>query len=163
MMMRRQDREITDFNRINSILEKSLVCRLALCRDDVPYVVPMNYGYEFSGNKLILYFHSADEGKKIDLLNSNPKAAFEMDIIYELIEAEIACKYSMIYESVMGVGDVVFCKYSEEKRKALTLIMAHYVPGKTFHFADEQFQNLCLFKLIVSSYTAKSNRTSLLT
>ena len=157
-MMRRQEREITDFGRINNILEKSMVCRLGLCSEDVPYVVPVNYGFEFLDGKLILYFHSANAGKKIELIKINPKAAFEMDLSYELIEDEVACRHSMIYESVIGVGEIIFCKCNEEKRKALTLLMAHYVPGRAFHFVDEQFQNLCLFKLTVLSYTAKSNK-----
>ena len=156
--MRRLEREITDLARITRFLDEAIVCRLALCQDNIPYVVPMNYGYEFSGNTLTLYFHSAKEGKKIDMLKANPLAAFEIDLSLDLIKSDVACKHSIKYESVIGIGDVTFCEDPEEKRKALTLFMAHYVPEKTFPFRDEELQNICIFKLTASEYTAKSNR-----
>ena len=156
--MRRKDREITDLTRIDRILQQSLVCRLALCRDNIPYIVPMNYGYSFSDDKhLTLYFHSAKEGKKIDILKNNPKAAFEMDHGLQLIETDVACKFSMLYESVVGVGDVAFCDDPGKKKEALIRLMEHYAPGRAFAFTDDQVENLSIFTLKADHYTAKSN------
>ena len=60
--MRRKDKEIKDQQEIESILGKADVCRLAFSDNDIPYIVPVNYGYRDH----CLYFHSAKEGKKID-------------------------------------------------------------------------------------------------
>ena len=38
--MRREDREITDFNEIINIIKKCDVCRIALNDKDFPYIVP---------------------------------------------------------------------------------------------------------------------------
>gem|GEM_PF-6349396 len=43
--MRRSERAITDPAELESILREALVCRMGLCDGEVPYVVPMNYGY----------------------------------------------------------------------------------------------------------------------
>ena len=43
--MRRKEKEITDKNQIEKILEESPVCRLAMVDGDKPYMVPMNFGY----------------------------------------------------------------------------------------------------------------------
>ena len=59
--MRRKDKEITDRNRIEDIIKNSKVCRLALSLNDIPYIVPVCFGYE----KSTMYFHSAGEEKKL--------------------------------------------------------------------------------------------------
>ena len=58
--MRKKEYQITDFREIENIIESGLICRLGLCNDNIPYVVPLNFGYKDK----VLYFHSAPEGKK---------------------------------------------------------------------------------------------------
>ena len=53
--MRRSDKQIKDGKIIEKILEEAMVCRLALCDDGRPYIIPLNFG--FKNNHL--YFHSA--------------------------------------------------------------------------------------------------------
>lgn len=113
--MRRSDREITDKAEIIEIIEKCDVCRLALSDNNVPYVVPMNYGYEYTEGKLTLYFHGAKEGKKLEVINNNPLACFEMDCSHKLMEADEACDYTMEYESVIGNGIISLCSEKNEK------------------------------------------------
>lgn len=57
--MRRSDREVLDLDEILDIIEACDVCRIAMVDDGVPYIVPMNFGYMFDGEKLHLCFHSA--------------------------------------------------------------------------------------------------------
>ena len=72
--MRRKDREVKDLNTIKEIISKCEVVRLAMCEDNIPYIVPLNYGYEFDGNNLVLYCHCANSGKKLDINCENIKA-----------------------------------------------------------------------------------------
>ena len=67
--MRRKDKEITDIKSIEKIIQKSKVCRLGLSLNDTPYIVPVCFGYRAK----TLYFHSAQEGKKIDIIKKNKK------------------------------------------------------------------------------------------
>ena len=71
--MRRKDREIQDVGDIIKIIEKCKFARIALSQNNIPYIVPMNYGYTFENNKLTLFFHSALEGKKIDIIKNKDR------------------------------------------------------------------------------------------
>ena len=77
--MTRREREITDPEEIRGILDESRVIHLGLCAGGVPYVVPMNYGYELVGGKYVFYVHGARAGRKYDVLRENPVVAFEME------------------------------------------------------------------------------------
>lgn len=153
--MRRKDREVTDVKEIKDIIEKCSTCRLALSLDNIPYIVPMCFGHEYSQNKLKLYFHCAKEGKKLDIINKNPNACFEMDCAQKLIEGENACQYSMEFESVIGNGQIVICDNVEEKRKAMVLLMKNYAPEREFEFSDKELQMVTVFKLNVDEFSAK--------
>ena len=59
--MRRKDREITDICAILELVSECKVCRLAMTDGGVPYIVPLNYGYEYADGALTFYFHSAKE------------------------------------------------------------------------------------------------------
>ena len=153
--MRRADREIVEKAEIIEIIEKCYVCRLGFSDDNVPYVVPMNYGYEYVGEKLTLYFHGADEGKKHDIIAKNPIACFEMDCSHKLIEADEAAQYTMEYESVIGSGEISYITGKSEKINACRLIMRQYAKDKEFSFPDHVLDSVTLFKLEVSEFSGK--------
>jgi len=158
--MRRLDREITDKTEIIKIIEKCDVCRLGLAENNIPYIIPLNYGYEYFDGKLILYFHGAKEGKKLDIIRKNPFACFELDCSHQLIEADEACAYTMEYESVIGNGEIYFCSEKSEKIKALKQLMNKYVKDKEFNFPDRMIESVVVFKLEVSEFTGKRLRKS---
>ena len=156
--MRRSDREIRDQTEILDIIEKCDVCRLALSEDNVPYIVPLNFGYEYTDGKLTLYFHGATEGKKLDIIRKNPLACFEMDCSHRLVTAETACKFSMEFESVIGNGKLSFCVEKSEKIKALNQVMKKYAKDKEFIFPDHALESIAVFKLDVAEFTGKRLR-----
>ena len=158
--MRRSDREITDKSEIVEIIDKCEVCRLAFSENDVPYIVPINYGYEYKDNKLTLYFHGASEGKKHKIMKKNPNVCFEMDCSHKLIEADEASGYTMEYESVIGFGKVHYCHDRTEKINALNILMKQYAKDKTFTFPDHVLDSVTVFKLEVSEFTGKRLRNS---
>ncbi|MCK4392110.1 pyridoxamine 5'-phosphate oxidase family protein, partial [Candidatus Bipolaricaulota bacterium] len=88
--MRRRDKEITDQAQIKDILDRASVCRIALCDNNVPYIVPVNFGY--AGD--CLYIHCASEGRKVDILRRNPKVCFEVDIDHALVAGATPCSYT---------------------------------------------------------------------
>lgn len=62
--MRRKKRQVTDLEAIKNLVERSQVLRIALNGEEYPYVVPVNFGYEWNEDNLTLFVHGADEGKK---------------------------------------------------------------------------------------------------
>ena len=153
--MRRKDREITDNKEILNIIDNCDTITIALLDGDKPYLLPMNFGYEFENEKLVFYFHSAKQGKKLDIINENNNVWFSMDCAHELITAEYPCAFTMQYASVIGSGKIHIIKDTEEQIKTLKLIMKKYTNGKEYDFEEKHTKAITAFKIEVSEYTAK--------
>ena len=123
--MRKKDREIKDVKELREILEKADVARIAFSAEGAPYIVAMNYGFEWNEG-LNLYFHCAKEGRKIDLMDKNNLVCFQLDTDHELVRGASICKWSMNYRSIVGLGLLKRVVDEEEKKKGLGLIMNHY-------------------------------------
>ena len=86
--MRRKDRELKDMNAIFEVIKNCSVAHVAMVDGGKPYVVALNFGYDRDGDELVLYFHSAYDGKKTDILRKNPAVYFQMDCVNEFIRSE---------------------------------------------------------------------------
>lgn len=130
--MRRKDREVTDPAQIAAIMDSCDTCRLGIFAEDAPYIVPLCFGYTCHQNQRItLYFHSAGEGRKLELLRQNKTVAFEMDTAHQLFGHDTtACGYGMRYQCVMGSGTARIVQDEAEKIQAFDQIMAHYTDQK---------------------------------
>ena len=69
--IRRKEKEISDKNEMLAILENARYITIAMCVDNEPYLVTLSHGYDRERN--CIYFHSAREGKKIDILKEQNK------------------------------------------------------------------------------------------
>jgi nitroimidazol reductase NimA-like FMN-containing flavoprotein (pyridoxamine 5'-phosphate oxidase superfamily) len=152
--LRRSDREITDRNEIIEIIEKADVCRLAFADGDIPYIVAMNYGID-ADEPVTLYFHCANEGKKLDIMAKNNMVCFQVDIDHELVKAEQACGWGMKYRSVVGTGKAELVLHEAERVKALNLIMKHYSGVDAFPYEAKYFTATTIFKVTLSGLSGK--------
>lgn len=149
--MRKTEKEITDRTVIDLIIKNCLACRIALCKENMPYIVPVSFGYDGSA----VYFHTAKEGRKIDFINSNPKACFEFEQNIKLVRNEDkACSWTFDYESVIGFGVISELIDSAEKIKGLNVIMEHY-SGKTWEFKKQSINSTRVWKIEIASITGK--------
>ena len=148
--MRLSEREITDQSAIEDIIRRSLVCRLGLSDENRPYIVPLCFGYK----DRTLYFHGAREGRKIDIIRKNPYVCFEFDLNSGVKKAEKACKWGMGYQSVMGTGKASLLEQSDEKKRALEIIMAQYGDGD-FNFSDQIIEKTGIIKIDIEEMTGK--------
>ena len=155
MPMRRADRQVEDPKKICEILQACQICRLGLQDQDGVYVVPLSYGFSWQGGVCTLFFHGAQAGKKLALIEKNPHAGFEMDTAYALQEAESACSHSARFQSVMGQGVVRMLQTQKEKRQALQAIMAHYRPEKEWEFSEKMLDSVAAFCLQVREISCK--------
>ena len=147
--MRKKERETRDPKVIESIVSRANVCRLAMCEEGLPYVVPLCFGYE----KGALYFHSATVGRKLENLKKNPKVSFEMDIDWELVRSGDRC--NMRYRSVIGFGDASLVEDLEDKRNALDLIMRHY-HQEPFAYPQATLKRTAIIKVEIEEMTGKA-------
>ena len=90
--MRLAKREITDPEVLKEIVEECDTVRLGLTDAEGMFIVPVNYGYEFTEKngkaELQLYFHGAAEGRKADALKSQSPVAVEMDCRHGIITGD---------------------------------------------------------------------------
>ncbi len=152
--MRRKDREITGLAEIMEILSRCQVCRLGMCQKGMPYVVPLNFGVEREGERLVLYFHGAREGKKLDIIRENPQVCVEFDGEHRLLEGETACAHSFAYESVIGFGKAEILESHEEKAQGLAAILRS-LTGKEFTFTPEQTQSVAVLRVALEEVAGK--------
>jgi len=157
--MRRKEREIRELKEILDVIGRCKHCRLGLCDDNQPYIVPLNYGYACQDDVLTLYFHSAKEGKKMDIIKRNNKACFEIDCDTHLIAGSSACSYGYQYRSVMCFGEITFLETVEEKRDGLNRLMQHQTGKATdFSFEDHELEKVVVYKMTVQTFTGKMRR-----
>lgn len=148
--MRRKEREITDKKIIEEILQKSSVCRIALNNDEFPYIVPLNHGYADNA----LYFHSATQGKKINLIRKDNKVSFEVELAGEIITGKEACQWTTKYRSVTGQGKIKIITDIEGKKEGLDVIMGHH-GGQTKNYQAKHLENLLILKLDITKISGK--------
>ena len=152
--MRQKNREITAFNEIVEVMRSCDVCRLALNDDGYPYIVPLNFGLEVIDGTIKLYFHSALEGYKLDLIKKDNRASFEMDCKHQLQYFEEKGYCTMAYESVVGRGRIRILD-EEEKMDALKKIMRQYHKDKEAYFNPAAISRTLVYVLTVEKITGK--------
>ena len=151
--MRQKDREIKDRKDIDGIIRRCRVCHLAMCDEGQPYVVPLNFGYDGR----FLFFHTAPEGRKIDIIKRNNRVGFEFDILHDIVTAEQACKWGAKYESVMGSGTAEIVDDLEAKKEALEWIMRQYGNG-TWDFKEEILKKTLVLRVRILEISGKARK-----
>ena len=154
--MRRKDREITNFNEMIEIIKKCDSCVLALNDEGFPYLVPMNFGMDIEDGQLYLYFHCAKEGRKLELIQKDNRASFEMDCEHKLILQEEEMECSMGYASVIGQGIIEFVA-EEDKFDALKILMGQY-RSRDFKFDTGMLGVTTVLKMKVLNMTGKRKK-----
>lgn len=162
--MRTTARELTDPAAINRILLANHIIRIAFYDGDIgfPYIVPINYGYEYdlASGKLTFYVHCAKDGRKLDLLRKNNRVAFEIDESWGLRQTESACKWGLNFNSVVGEGylSIVDDENDVEKKRGLDIIMIKHGRFQDLNYSPESYKRTTILKLEVERFTAKVYR-----
>ena len=157
-MMRRQEREVTDKESIEKILLNCKTCHVAMTDGLSPYVVPLSYGYRFTcDGALELFFHSAFEGKKIDILRKNSKVCFEISDEGMFENAESPCNMGYSFSSVIGYGEVFFLTDAADKCEGLSVIVEHQC-GRSVEFTEKQAETVCIYKIVSKDFNGKQKK-----
>ena len=154
--MTKREREITDPNKVDQILNNCLYLHLGLVDDGKPYVVPMNYGVtrDKTDGHYILYLHSGHTGRKLDIMRKNPECCFTMEAYTEPFEGRMACQYGVAYECIMGTGKIHIVDDVEEKKHALSVLM-YTQTGEEFTFDDRMTTIVTVMRIDVDEITGK--------
>lgn len=150
--VRRHDKEIKDPVKIREIIQKGLVCHLALVDGGKPYLISMNYGFR----KNSIYLHSALEGRKIDIIRKNPDVCFQVVTGTRLTTGPDACgDWTMKYRSVTGFGRAYLVSEDGEKIEAMQILMDQYTTKGPFEFTPERLAETMVIRIDIDEMTGK--------
>ncbi|MDC7225591.1 MAG: pyridoxamine 5'-phosphate oxidase family protein [Spirochaetales bacterium] len=151
--MRRSKQEITDSTEIQNIISRARTARLGINREGAPYVLPMNFG--FADNTF--YFHCADSGLKLDLLQADPRVCIEIDESSELQTGEVSnpCKWGVNYRSVIAIGTAEILTDIDLKRTALKIIISQFAGNNAPEMPEASIKATTVFRVKSENLTAK--------
>ena len=140
--MRRSDKEVTDPSELVKPLKEAAYITLALCMENVPYIATLSHGYDEANNRI--YFHCANEGKKVDILRANPVVWGQalIDGGYQ----QGSCDH--LYHTTQFRGVVSFVEGFEEKRRALE-IMVRQLDDNPEDIIERQVQPGSVSKVLI--------------
>jgi len=154
--------QITDKHIINKVLDKAEYGTLAVCHDNKPYAVPLNF-VRIEEN---IYFHGALKNKKMKMLEQNPHVSFSVVESYSIIASffssteGLACPATHFFKSVSidGVAEVV--QNREEKAMMFEAMMQKLQPeGGYKDFSDEAYDKAlkatAVVKIVPSTVSCK--------
>lgn len=152
--MNRKDREITGQEEIIEVLRRCDTLRLGLFGGEYPYIVPVSFGMDVQDGKVVLYFHCAKAGMKVDCIRQNAKVCVEADVFHRV--EPLPNGITTRYESVIGFGTVSEVT-GPEKVCALTRVLEHY--GMQDHPAErcKGIERTSVFRIDLQSLTGKRN------
>jgi len=120
--LRRAEKEITDPAEIRAVIDEAEHMTLALCRDDEPYLVTVNYAFDPAADTF--YFHCATDGKKLDFLADNPRVWGQILIDDGYVSGE--CDHA--FRTVQFPGAAERIETREGKVEALSLMVDQLEP-----------------------------------
>lgn len=150
--MRRKDREIVEQTEIDKIIRMAKIMRIALSDDNIPFVIPVFYGY----NGTALFFHSAQEGTKIEILKRNNTVCFEICIDHGIIESDTACDFEARHCTVIGLGKATFVEDEEEKIRILDMIVGQFSERK-FEYPKANLNRTAVIRIDIESIKGKKH------
>jgi len=154
--MEKKEREILDKRIYLEILKNGKFSTISMCRNDEPYIVTLSYGFDEINN--CLYFHSAQNGLKLEFLKENQKVCGT--ILEDLGYVKRACSHK--YRSIVFWGDMTFVEILDEKKHAFDIMLTHLEDNpsklkKRFFKSEESYKNTCLLKLEIHLITGKAS------
>ncbi len=149
--MRRKDKEITSRSEIDDIIRGCQVCHLGLASGAEPYVIPISFGYDGQS----VYFHTAREGKKLEIIAANPRVCVQFERNIRLVpKKDDACSWTFSFESVIGTGTAEELIEEESKARGLNQIMSHY-SGREWALDSEVLSTTRVWRVLIETLTGK--------
>ena len=154
--------EIKDKELIDDILNNISYGTLALCSNNIPYSVPINF-VQINNN---IYYHGAKKGKKMDIIHNNSVASFSVVESYSIIQSyfssndNLACPATHFFKSVCIDGEIQLVNNYDEKVLALQGLMQKLQPeGKYKPLNEEVYTKMInatqVYKLVPKNIKGK--------
>ena len=151
--LRRSEKLIKDEKIIAKILKEHPYLTIALCNDNMPYLVTLNYAYDQENESF--YIHCANSGKKNDYLAKNANVWGQ--IMEDGGDLQGECDYK--YRTLHFKGNFQFIEDLKEKRLALELMIDKFEeepePVRTKFINEKALKNVSIGRIQVETITGK--------
>ena len=159
--MRRADREVVDRGAIEAIIDACDIVDVAYADAEGLTVVPLNFGYDYDrgSGRLVLWFHSAAHGRKLDAIRASDNrlmVAFAMRTGCEATEGRTACNWGEAFTSIVGEGTASIVDDLDDCRHGLVRLMAQQARMPHVEFTDAQVRSVTVWRIESSRITAKT-------
>ena len=154
--MRRTTKEIKNEGIIIALLNTCHVGRLGtIGKNGYPMVKPLNFVYH--GGKV--YFHSAQEGEKIDDIRHDNRVCFEVDLPIAFVKSKVSpCRASYLYRSVIITGRAFIVKDGAERVLALHRLMEKYERGCGYReFPEDKLNLTAIIRIDIEEMAGKED------
>jgi len=151
--MMHADRQVADPVLIRKMLDLAETCTVALHDEPYPYIVPMNFGYEWEEDPEI-YLHCAAEGHRMRLIRENPRAACNINVFVNRYGGKPYRNEKQDYRSVSVFGRLEIVLGEEERKNALNAICRQ--AGAPLLKRAPKNENLIVLRLRADQITAKA-------
>jgi len=148
--MRRIDRAMSDEETLELVKKSEFAVLSLIDVNGLPYAVPLDYIYHENA----LYFHGAQEGRKIEAMKLNQRACAvilgETTVVPE--------KFSRKYTSVIIQGVMEIIDDPETKRQVMMDLVQQYSPDfkeKGNIMIEKSFHKTSIFKLNIETISGK--------
>ncbi|QDQ02315.1 pyridoxamine 5'-phosphate oxidase family protein [Lysinibacillus fusiformis] len=157
------NRACTDERQINEFLLEAQTAFLGLVDNDIPYVIPLNFVLKDGS----FYFHGANEGRKIDIMNVNANACITISGNYGTMVNPTPANTDTAYMSVIVNGKIEIVTDLDEATAAMQSMLDKYVPdyfkaplSKTHidKYQSSLGSKTVVFKIKPINMTAKGNK-----
>ena len=158
--MRRKEKECNDMAVMEEFLKQGEVMHLAIHDPDnpnqpsgqaAPYIVPVHYVYDEG----VLYFHSAMEGMKLDLIKKNPRVGFNITALYKIRQADSPCGTGTAFGSVTGSATAYL---HEHKQEVLNLFTDRFTQHPHTEFPADMLAKVAVVRLAIDTIFFKVDK-----
>jgi uncharacterized protein len=124
---RRHERGFYDHATVHAILDAAALSHVSYVIDGQPYCTPTMFWRE--GTRL--YWHGSSASRMLRNLSSGEPACLTVTLLDSLVLARCGFNHSADYRSVMAFGHARLVEDTEEKERALVMMVDRFFPGRT--------------------------------
>jgi len=152
--LRRTEKVMDDQGEIEQVLASVRIMTVACCLENEPYLFTVDFAWDQQAHEL--WFHCATEGRKMKILQANPRVCVTVVEDRGYLDGE--CDHA--YRSLVLEGKAHLVRDLSEKRRALELLSRKHERQPEAVLArlaskDEEVQKVAIVRVSVDSISGK--------
>jgi len=145
---------------IKDFLARAQIGHIATRWDEQPFINPTTFWYDIEQHEI--YFHSNVIGRVRANSERHEQVCFEASEFGKLLPSNVALEFSIQYQSVIVFGEIRILTADEEKRRALSGLIAKYFPameaGEHYRpITDQELKRTSVYAIAIKSWSGKQN------